>query len=196
MPVPVRVLDNPAVRVAALASMLLMSACAKDAAPVAAVADDESAADRQDVAQPPPPAGTHANATPGTGATIGGDGSEIQLGVLDAQDVAQAQLAGELSCAFVHDDGALLHAAGNVASVDPALGVVKVSGVVERVRAPGGFDGILEDPVFTGRGLTLRIRSTGPAIGGGESPPRPATLTYLRADGASRSFGGRWQCGP
>lgn len=49
MPVPVRVLDNPAVRVAALASMLLMSACAKDAAPVAAVADDESAADRKSV---------------------------------------------------------------------------------------------------------------------------------------------------
>jgi len=40
------------------------------------------------------------------------------------------------------------------------------------------------------------IADTGPAEGGAESPPRPATLTYQRADGASRVFQGLWTCGP
>jgi hypothetical protein len=71
-----------------------------------------------------------------------------------------------------------------------------VGDYVERVAAPGGFDGMLKGAVFTGAGKTIRIMLTGPAIGGGESPPRPATLTYDRADGASRTIAGRWTCGP
>lgn len=45
-------------------------------------------------------------------------------------------------------------------------------------------------------GLELRVALTGPAQGEGESPPRPATLTADRADGARRVFAGLWQCGP
>lgn len=129
--------------------------------------------------------------------TIGGDGSQIQLEALTADDVSGADLAGELACGFTSGDGApLLQAMGIVASREATQGVVKVSGYVERVNAPGGFDGMTKDPVFTGKGKTLRIVQTGAAIGGGESPARPATLTYQRADGASRTFAGVWQCGP
>ncbi|MGJ4728312.1 hypothetical protein [Luteimonas sp. SDU101] len=197
MPVPVRILRHSALHLAALASMLLLSACAQESAPgpeTASVGDGPS--HQQDVVATPPPAGTHVDSTTAAGATAGGDGSAIQLDPLADRDLAQAGLTGELSCVFLHESGALLHAAGNVASDDPALGAVKVAGVVEHVRAPGGFDGILDGPDFTGRGLTIRIHVTGPAIGGGESPPRPANLTYLRADGASRNFDGHWQCGP
>lgn len=138
----------------------------------------------------PPATGAHA--------TIGGDGSDIRLDPLGAADIEQAALGGELACSFVADGGEapLLLAMGVVASDEPAQGVVKVAGYVEPVRAPGGFDGMLQDPTFSGQGKTVRIALTGEASGGGESPPRPATLTYLRADGASRTFEGQWQCGP
>ena len=129
--------------------------------------------------------------------TIGGDGSDIQLDLLTETDVSGAALAGELACSFSTGDAQpLLLAKGVVASDDPAQGIVKVAGYVEPVRAPGGFDGMTNNPTFAGQGKTIRIEETGAAIGGGESPPRPATLTYQRADGASRTFEGRWQCGP
>ena len=111
--------------------------------------------------------------------------------------LAAEPLAGELACSFSGgDDQLLLVARGNVASDDPAFGVVKVSGYVERVAAPGGFDAMLDGASFAGRGKTVVIAVTGPAEGGGESPPRPAPLTYRRADGASRVFQGLWTCGP
>ncbi|TDK21050.1 hypothetical protein E2F46_15230 [Luteimonas aestuarii] len=147
----------------------------------------------------PPVAG--ADETPPTpasaGDTIGGDGSEIRLDALTASDIDAANLQGELACSFSAGDAMpLLVAKGIVASDEPAQGLVKVSGYVEPVYAPGGFNGITDDPAFTGQGKTILIAVTDAAIGGGESPPRPATLTYQRADGASRVFEGRWQCGP
>ncbi len=133
----------------------------------------------------------------GASETVGGDGSDIQLEELTQEDVEGAALSGELVCNFL-GDGALplLYATGVVASDEPAQGVVKVSGYVERIGAPGGFEGITDDPTFTGQGKTIAIAVTGPATGDGESPARPATLTYERADGASRTFEGLWQCGP
>lgn len=129
--------------------------------------------------------------------TRGGDGSAITLGALTADDVRQAALGGELGCGFGTAEGAqLLIAMGIVASAEPARGIVKVGDHVEPVGAPGGFDAMLDGATFTGRGMTIRIATTGPARGGGESPPRPATLTYDRADGAQRSFAGDWTCGP
>ncbi|MEO3388508.1 hypothetical protein [Mesorhizobium sp. CAU 1741] len=130
------------------------------------------------------------------GETVGGDGSQIELQQLTRDDIEGADLSGELVCSFSADDAPLLYATGIVASEEPAQGVVKVSDYVERIGAPGGFDGMLEDPTFTGQGKTIDIALAGPAIGEGESPPRPATLTYQRADGASRVFDGLWQCGP
>lgn len=132
-----------------------------------------------------------------TGATVGGDGSEIQLGELTQGDIEGAGLSGELACSFsTGDTPPILFATGIVASNEPAQGVVKVSGYVERIGAPGGFDGIIDNPTFSGQGKTIEIAITGPASEGGESPPRPATLTYQRADGASQTLDGRWQCGP
>lgn len=149
--------------------------------PVAADADDAL-----------PEAGVAAS----TGETIGGDGSAIGLDALAEDDASNANLSGELACSFAVDGAALLLAKGVVASDEPAQGIVKVSGYVEPIHAPGGFDGMLRGATFTGQGKTIVIEVTGAAIGGGESPPVPATLTYQRADGASRVFEGRWQCGP
>lgn len=190
---------------AATMSVFLLAACGPSPAPAPAPAPEPAAV--QDSAGvpgveaspvPEPDAGSGAGmGAAGSSETVGGDGSPIALDRLDAEDIAAADLPGELACAFVDADGTpLLHAAGMVASDDPALGIVKLSGFVETVRAPGGFDGMLDDPTFSARGMTVRIRTTGAATGGGESPPRPATMTLLRADGASRGIDGRWECGP
>jgi hypothetical protein len=129
--------------------------------------------------------------------TRGGDGSEITLNALTEGDMGEANLAGELGCSFTTADGeVLLIAMGNVASSDAAQGVVKVAGYVERVSAPGGFDGMTKSPTFSGKGKTVHIELTGEPTEGGESPPRPATLTYDRADGAQRDWQGEWRCGP
>lgn len=129
--------------------------------------------------------------------TKGGDGSPIVLTPLSADEISGADLAGELGCSFSTANASiLLIAKGAVASKDAAQGLVKVGDYVERVAAPGGFDAMLKGGVFSGAGKTLRVTITGPAIGGGESPPWPATMTYERADGASRTFEGRWHCGP
>lgn len=131
------------------------------------------------------------------GPTVGGDGSEIVLGALSQGDIEANALDGELACAFSTPEASpLLLAKGNVGSKDPAFGLVKVGTYVERVAAPGGFDAMLKGAVFSGQGKTIRIKLTGPATAGGESPPRPATLTYERGDGASRTLAGRWECGP
>lgn len=130
--------------------------------------------------------------------TRGGDGSPIELTALTEGDVGGAKLKGELGCSFAADAAAppLLVAKGNVASADPARGIVKVGDTIETVSANGGFDAIAKGTKFFGKSLQLRVALTGPAQGGGESPPRPATLTADRADGAQRVFAGLWQCGP
>ncbi|MGQ4659609.1 hypothetical protein [Lysobacter sp. F6437] len=132
------------------------------------------------------------------GQADGGDGSAITLTPLTAADIEGASLAGELACSFSAESGEapLLLAKGDVASDASSRGVVKVGSYVEPVAAPGGFDGMLRGARFSGAGKVVVIELTGPATGGGESPPSPATLTYHRADGARRTFAGQWQCGP
>lgn len=130
-------------------------------------------------------------------ATTGGDGSSIVLSPLSQADMRAVNLAGELGCAFsTSGSSPILVAMGNVASREAAQGVVKVGSSVERVAAPGGFDAMLKGVTFSGAGKTIRITVTGPARGGGESPPSPAELTYDRADGAQRTYAGEWTCGP
>ncbi|MHC9084281.1 hypothetical protein ACYX7E_04480 [Luteimonas sp. RIT-PG2_3] len=185
----------------ALISGALLAACSPAPAPSQEAAQQATAdtpAPMQGAVTPaeaPAPGAT--TVTPAAGETVGGDGSQIQLDALTGSDVSDAKLSGELACSFSTGDGSpLLHATGVVSSSEAAQGVVKVSGYVEPIRAPGGFNGISNGATFTGQGKTILIALTGPAVGGGESPPRPATLTYQRADGASRVFDGRWQCGP
>lgn len=135
----------------------------------------------------------------GDGATRGGDGSAIVLAPLTGPELEAAGLAGELACSFSTGEAGrapLLFARGDVASREPARGVVKVGDEVEMVAAPGGFDAMLRGTRFSGAGKTIGITLTGAASGGGESPPRPASLAYLRADGAERTWTGWWQCGP
>lgn len=138
--------------------------------------------------------------------TTGGDGSSVVFTVLTAADVESAALPGELGCHFsrrIYDqtgetafpDTNLLIAKGNVAN-EPAFAIIKVGSYVERLAAPGGFNGMVKGANFTGRGHTVRISVTGEATGGGESPPSPATLTYDRADGARVVMQGDWTCGP
>ncbi|KPN17261.1 hypothetical protein AO715_04115 [Xanthomonas sp. Mitacek01] len=179
----------------ALVSAAALTACAPSA-PDAPTADPQAPSPAPAAAPVDAPVAAPASDAAGRD-TTGGDGSEIRLDVLTEADMTQAALAGELACSFT-EAGAqpLLLAKGDVGSDSPAQGVVKVAGYVEPVRAPGGFNGMTRDPTFTGQGKTVRIEETGEAVGGGESPPRPATLTYLRADGASRSIQGQWQCGP
>lgn len=175
-------------------SSLGIAACSRDPAPPADAATSSQRVPGPVAALEP---STSREGPAPAGATIGGDGSPIALQALAPDDVAAANLGGELGCVFVDRDGApLLHAMGVVASDDPALGIVRIAGVVETVRAPGGYDGMLADPVWSAPGMTIRISVTGVAQGGGESPPRPATLTVLRADGATRGIDGQWQCGP
>lgn len=130
--------------------------------------------------------------------TRGGDGSPIELAMLSEADVSGANLEGELACSFAAEEGAqpILLAQGDVASQDPSRGIVKVGDTIETVSANGGFDAMAKGTKFFAKGLELRVALTGPAQGGGESPPRPATLTADRADGAQRVFAGLWQCGP
>ncbi|MBJ6979426.1 hypothetical protein [Luteimonas sp. MC1895] len=135
----------------------------------------------------------------GGGATRGGDGSGIVLVPLSAMEIDGAALAGELACSFSAGEAGespLLLAKGDVASSNPARGVVKVGDHVETVAVPGGFDAMLHGTRFSGSGKTIDIALTGAATGGGESPARPGVLTYLRADGAERTWSGWWQCGP
>lgn len=182
-------------RYSALAGALLLSACSggKSADNVMAEANETRAAP----VEIPIGAGNSARPANAAGATIGGDGSQIVLSALAEKDIADAGLRGELACGFSNAEGqSLLLAKGDVKSGDPANGLVKIAGYPEPLRAPGGFDGMVKGATFTGKGTTIRIAVTGPATGGGESPPSPATLTFDRADGAKRVFTGIWTCGP
>lgn len=173
----------------ALATVLMVAACSgqETAEPKAPAANTPPLA-----AEPPAPV-----PAPAQGATTGGDGSAIALSALSAADLQANPLGGELGCSFSTPTASpLLIAMGVVASREPAQGLVKVATYVERIAAPGGFDGMLKGATFTGAGKTIRVAVTGPATGGGESPPAPATLTYQRADGASITLAGSWQCGP
>jgi hypothetical protein len=199
----IRLHDRP-VTLAALLAACVLTACSDPGASDPARAPAPGPAEvRTPAVSPPTPAPPTSAPTPAEPSappespTVGGDGSAIQLSPLASADLQAEPLQGELACSFAVGDAApLLVAQGNVASKEAAQGVVKVGDYVERVAAPGGFDGMLKGPVFTGAGKTIRITLTGPAVGGGESPPRPATLTYDRADGASRTIAGRWTCGP
>lgn len=194
------VASEPAARTRAL-----VAACVAGVLLVACAPSEDSASPPAQTTAPDatPPAtqsplpGSESTPVPAEGETVGGDGSQIQLDALDENDLSGAQLAGELACSFsVAGQAPLLFARGDVASSEAAQGIVKVAGHVEQIRSPGGFDGLTKNPTFTGQGKTILIEATGASIGGGESPPRPATLTYARADGASRVFEGQWQCGP
>lgn len=123
--------------------------------------------------------------------------SSTDLSTLSARDVSGANGAGELACVFENEQGSsLLYAAGDVASQKRANGIVKVGTIVKTLSAPGGFDGILNSATFAGEDGTLRVLIGSTTRSNGESPARPATLTYEPANGESRTYSGLWTCGP
>ena len=176
------------------AATLTLTACSdqKSQEPAAAPPPAVGSETRTPAATPEPAPAP----TPAADQTVGGDGSQIQLSEVTFADMRANPTEGELGCGFDAGGVSLLRAQGHVASKNAAQGLVKVTGYVERIAAPGGFDGLVNGATFTGQGKTIVIKITGPATGGGESPPYPATLTYQRADGASRVFVGTWTCGP
>jgi len=166
----------------------------------AAAADQSGAASNPAEAEaslPPlsePPASQPEESEPE--ATAGGDGSEIVLGPLSPAEIQAAKLAGELACSFETAGAVMMTARGNAGSNERAQGIVKVGDYVEPVGAPGGYDAMARGTRFDGKGKTIRIAVSRAAQSGGESPPRFASLTYDRADGAQRTFKGYWVCGP
>lgn len=194
---PTNVISPPSMRsvfAACLMSGGLLLACTPDTGQPRPTSASPLPAPAPTAGQAARPAETTPRLDPGT---VGGDGSQIALLPLDAPDIEGAGLQGELACSFTSAGAQpLLYALGVVGSDAPAQGVVRVAGHVEQVRAPGGFNGMVRNPVFHGRGKTIRIEQSGAASTGGESPGHAATLTYLRADGAHRVFEGQWQCGP
>ncbi len=192
MPFPKRGATVTGTLSASLLAITLISGCSDPSSD----AEEKAAASTPLSAETPDDAGKQEEDS-SSGQTRGGDGSEITLNALTEEDMRDTSLPGELGCSFTTADGdVLLIAMGNVASSDAAQGVVKVAGYVERVSAPGGFDGMTASPTFSGKGKTVHIEVTGEPTEGGESPPRPATLTYDRADGAQRDWQGEWRCGP
>jgi hypothetical protein len=184
-------------------SMSAMAAVGALVAGCSAPADTAANANNATVENAAPAAGSStaaSNAAPPAlrdEGTIGGDGSDIALAALSPADVDGAKLTGELGCSFSNTSGdALLVAMGDVASAEPARGIVKVADYVEPVSAAGGFDAMVKGVTFAGKGKTIAIALTGKPKGSGESPPVAGTLTYDRADGARRTFVGEWTCGP
>lgn len=132
----------------------------------------------------------------GSVALRGAQASGVALQALSAEDIDAAKLSGELACGFAVDpQQTIMLAHGDVASKNPAQGIVKVNGAVKKVSAPGGFDAMIEGARFSGNGVSIVIKVTGEATGDGESPPRPATLTFAGMEGAT-NIEGQWTCGP
>ncbi len=124
-------------------------------------------------------------------------GDRGRLGALSAADVAEAGLSGELACSFADASGAaMFHAAGDVGSSRVAEGLIKLGGTVAHVTAPGGYDRMARGTTFASPVTKVRIWDVGTPDSEGESPPRPATLTWTAGDGTQGSVTGRWTCGP
>lgn len=118
------------------------------------------------------------------------------------EQIATAELGGELGCAFATPDapGPLLLASGMVSDPEgTAQAVAGGEGLALRMEAVerGGFDGMINGAEFAAKGFRYAVKLTGePARQGGESPPRPALLTVTAPWGAQTVLRGEWTCGP
>lgn len=131
-------------------------------------------------------------------ATRGGDGSAIELSVLDPEEIGE--ISGELGCSFTFrgSDTLLLVAKGYVGLPEANLGRVKIGDYVETVTSSEtGYDSMVEGAEFNTRGMVIRI-TTGADVEGetNEAIVQNAELTAMRTDGAERSYQGEWTCGP
>ena len=127
----------------------------------------------------------------------GGGVARTEPVALTAQDIAGADLPGELACGFADRGGnTLLYASGNVQSSEDAVGLVKIADEIERLTVPGGFNALVRGPTLAGSGLSVTVRNLrSPTPKGEESPPSPASMT-LDHGKATVSIDGTWTCGP
>lgn len=137
---------------------------------------------------------------PSSGPTTGGDGSAITMSAISEAEADAANLQGELACTFQRDGGGtLLLAKGDVDAKSRGAGIWKIADSVEPVffTRGGGFNAMTKGGEIGGKGMTGRITLTSKTpLGGGESPPYPATLSLDRMDGAHIEIKGRYTCGP
>lgn len=149
-----------------------------------------------------PPAVAAPSPTPGapspTGETGSGDGSQIRLLPLEADDAKG--LEGELACSFSADGekNSILLGRADVGAGARAFAVVRNAGVRESLSSAdaGGFSAMARGVTFGGKGLTVRITRKARIETGAESSAHRAVLLVQRADGAERRFEGLWSCGP
>lgn len=131
--------------------------------------------------------------------TRGGDGSQIALQPLSAEQLDGVDLPGELACGFSDAGGAtLLVARADVLPDGMAHGVLNNNGFVETLgngRA-GGFNDLIDGITLTGKGLAVELQRGKPRPTGNETTQHAAVLKVQRADGAERNYDGTWTCGP
>ena len=183
---------------AASAAIAIIAACSgEEDAPDPRTTDADPAAMQERAAADVE--GDVEGATPSS-ATRGGDGSDLVLAPLTPADRRGNPLDGELGCAFTlaGADNPLFIGAGYAGVDEPAYGLIKIGGTVERVtsQTPDGFGGMEDGGRFSGRGMTVEITPSGADRADHEGLLQDATLTAMRGDGAERSWTGDWTCGP
>lgn len=131
--------------------------------------------------------------------TLGGDGSQIELFALTAEQLATIDLPGELACSFADADrGTLLVARADVLPDGHVRGVLSNNGFTEMLAngRAGGFNDLLDGITLAGKGLAVVLERGASQPTGDESTRHAATLTVQRADGAERTYDGTLTCGP
>ncbi|RVQ67544.1 hypothetical protein EKN06_06200 [Croceicoccus ponticola] len=189
----------------AIASLGLAAACKSETAPPDSAPTVEATASATATAIPSTAGETTGlpEGEPIDSGTIGGDGSELRLDLIDFSADMPFTLKGELSCSFIRTGDArpLLYATGFAGGeAERANGMVSIAGYPTPIVSSedGGFNAIVDGGRFAGKGIVLDIRRGKAPMphAGGESPPYPAAMKAMRADGAERSFNGTWNCGP
>lgn len=133
------------------------------------------------------------------GQTRGGDGSQITLQPLTAEQLDGVDLPGELACGFADAGGAtLLLARADVLPDGMVHGVLNNNGSIETLGngEAGGFNDLLDGITLTGKGLAVELQRGEQRPTDNESTQHAAVLKVQRADGAERSYDGTLTCGP
>ena len=131
--------------------------------------------------------------------TPGGDGSQIALLPLTAEQLDGVDLPGELACGFADAGGAtLLLARADVLPDGMVHGVLNNNGSIETLGngQAGGFNDLLDGITLAGKGLTVELQRGEQRPTGNEATQHAAVLKVQRADGAERSYDGTLTCGP
>lgn len=131
--------------------------------------------------------------------TRGGDGSQIALRPLSADQLDGVDLPGELACGFADAGGAtLLLARADVLPDGMVFGVLNNNGSIEMLGNghAGGFNDLLDGISLTGKGLAVELQRGEHRPTDNEATQHAAVLKVQRADGAERNYDGTLTCGP